>query len=291
MNRRDLPARTGPPGPGLSAFTVSPDRVDLWLVATPDGPGAELLDGSELDEHERERATAFVRPLDALLYTTAHVALRRLLSRYTGIPARDIRFRREPCPGCGEPHGRPSLSALPPALHFSLSHSGEMALVGIAAVPLGVDVEQLPGTETVEVCSRALHQDEQKELAASEEGPARGVVFGRIWTRKEAYLKGLGTGLSRSPAADYLGADTGRHPPGWSVIDIPCGPGHAAAAAVWGPAPATIDVRRFPEAWLRPTDSGRPRPDTPPNHHEEISMQDLLLSHGAPARTTPRGTR
>ncbi|WP_052412430.1 4'-phosphopantetheinyl transferase superfamily protein [Streptomyces mutabilis] len=111
-------------------------------------------------------------------------------------------------------------------------------------------MERTPGAETVEACSRALHPDERAELAEAAQGEERRIVFGRIWTRKEACLKGLGTGLSRSPAADCLGADTGRHPPGWTVIDIPCEARHTAAAAVRGPAPATVDVRRLPGAWL-----------------------------------------
>ena len=56
-----------------------------------------------------------------------------------------------------------------------------------------------------------------------------------MWTRKEAYLKGIGTGLARGVAADYLGA-TGLAPlpAGWSVLDVPVPDGHAAAAAVLG---------------------------------------------------------
>lgn len=246
--------------PEPPSFTVSPDRLDLWLVHTPQGPDAELLDRRVLDRRERERAASFLRPADALLYTTAHIALRRILARYTGTPARDIRFRSEPCPGCGGPHGRPSLRERPPPLHFSLSHSSEVALVGIAAVPLGVDVEGTPGAQTAQACSHALHPDERTELARSAPGEEHRTLFGRIWTRKEAYLKGIGTGLSRSLAADYLGADTARHPPGWTVIDLPCGTRHAAAAAVQSPPPHTVDVRRLPGAWLLTPGAGHPAP-------------------------------
>ncbi|MET9608681.1 4'-phosphopantetheinyl transferase superfamily protein [Streptomyces sp. NPDC006512] len=244
-------------------FTLSADRVDLWLVRRPIGDDAEALAIGELDAKEQARTESFMRRADGLLYAAAHVAVRRLLGRYTATAPQDVRFMREPCPGCGEPHGRPALSPPPPPLHYSLSHSGGVAMVGVATVPLGVDVEKLPGAETVDICSRALHPDEQKEIAEAEGGEARRQLFGQIWTRKEAFLKGLGTGLSRSPAEDYLGTDHDRHPDGWTMVGVPADATHAAAVAVAGPAPSVVDVRWVPDAWLSVghTVCGAPAPE------------------------------
>lgn len=231
-------------------FTLSADRVDLWLIRRPTGADAEALAIEELDGKERERTDAFIRRSDGMLYAAAHVAVRRLLGRYTATRPEDVRFMREPCPGCGEAHGRPALSPPPPPLHYSLSHSGGVAMVGVATVPLGVDVEKLPGAETVDICSKALHPQEQLEIAEAEAGEERRQLFGQIWTRKEAFLKGIGTGLSRSPAEDYLGTDHDRHPQGWTMAGVPADASHAAAVAVAGPAPARVDVRWVPDEWL-----------------------------------------
>jgi 4'-phosphopantetheinyl transferase len=230
-------------------FALPPYRVDLWLVRRPPAADTGILTHSELDERERKQAAAFIRRSDGLLYAAAHVALRRLLGAYTRTEPGRVEFMREPCPGCGEAHGRPAVAPPPPPVHFSLSHSGGVALVGVATRPIGVDVEKLPGAETVDICSQALHPDEQAELAEAA-GDERRDLFGRIWTRKEAYLKGLGTGLSRSPAEDYLGADTSRHPDGWTMIALPCPPTHAASAVVLGEPPALALVRQMPHDWL-----------------------------------------
>ncbi|MEV7525587.1 4'-phosphopantetheinyl transferase superfamily protein [Streptomyces sp. NPDC091371] len=199
--------------------------AELWLVRPSGPPGTAEL--AVLDAAERRRAASFRRPARAEPYIAAHVALRRLLGERLGVLPEDVALRREA-------GGRPVLAGHPPALHFSLSHSGGVALLGIAGQVIGVDVQRLPGASTVELCGGRLHPAEQAELHAR---PAadRPEHFARLWARKEAYLKGLGTGLRRPLDADYLGdggAGCPARPVGWTVRDVPCEPGFAAAVAV-----------------------------------------------------------
>ncbi|MEV0529975.1 4'-phosphopantetheinyl transferase superfamily protein [Streptomyces sp. NPDC050439] len=235
---------------------MAPDQLDLWLIRTPSSGAQPALDLSELDDTERTRTDSFRRQADGLLYAAAHAALRRLLSRYTGLAPRSVRFTREPCPACGGAHGRPALADPPVPLHFSLSHSFGVALLGFAPVPLGVDVERMPREETVEACEPALHVRERAELAAVSPADRR-AVFGWLWTRKEAYLKGLGVGLGRGPAQDYLGARGSEHPAGWTVHGIPCFADHVAAVAVPHAGPAEAGVRCVPAHWLGSSDAWR----------------------------------
>ncbi|WP_367141074.1 MULTISPECIES: 4'-phosphopantetheinyl transferase family protein [Streptomyces] len=232
-------------GPALRA-----GALDLWLVRRPANGSEDRLDLTDLDAAERKRAASFIRPTDGLTYAAAHIALRRLLGVYLDIPPPQVTFLREPCPGCGEPHGRPAV-ATPhqPRLHFSLSHSHGMALVGVADRPVGVDVERLPRPATVDACTPALHPGEQQELGALDPGE-RQEAFGRLWTRKEAFLKGIGTGLSRGPSLDYLGADPARRPSGWTVLDLPCGPRHNGAVALKGGPPTASRLRLLPDGAL-----------------------------------------
>ncbi|MFD8980544.1 4'-phosphopantetheinyl transferase family protein [Streptomyces sp. NPDC059564] len=235
-----------PPGWAVSAWPAARPRpaegsLDLWLLHVPDaGLRSVVLDRSPLDAQERARVAAFVRPLDRDRYAAAHLALRRVLSAYRGVAPAELTFSREPCPCCGGPHGRPALTG-PDAPHFSLSHTGGLVLIAVAGRPVGVDVEGLPAPRKATSVGEALHPAERREIHAAPPS-LRPAAFARLWARKEAYLKGLGTGVGRSPDLDYLGNPTfgaPARPPGWTVKDIPVGPEHAAALALERPPTAT----------------------------------------------------
>ena len=224
-----------PPG---TAVVASPRStfLDVWVLSVC-GVRSERADVSVLDERERERAAKFVRDVDRHSYLSAHIALRYVLSRQLGLAPAEVAFLREACPNCGALHGRPALAGPGPTVQFSLSHGGDLVLIGVAAAPVGVDVEQVPDPQVAADLSSRLHPAEQSEIVAA---PRLEVAFATVWTRKEAYLKGIGTGLSRGLASDYLGA-TGLAslPDGWSVLDVPVPPGYAGAAAVAGTSPDT----------------------------------------------------
>ncbi|OPF78492.1 4-phosphopantetheinyl transferase [Streptomyces antioxidans] len=189
-----------------------------------------------LDAGERERASKFLRAEDRERYTAAHLGLRELLGGYLGMAPADVPFTREACPGCGGPHGRPAVSGTP--LHFNMSHAGDLVLFAFAGSPVGVDVEKFQPASVVEQVAGSLHPKERAELDALAPGD-RTAAFARCWTRKEAYLKGLGTGLSRDPAVNYVGTGLSAVPVGpWAMTDIPVdgvvagGSGYAAAMAL-----------------------------------------------------------
>ncbi|MFF7637020.1 4'-phosphopantetheinyl transferase family protein [Kitasatospora sp. NPDC008050] len=252
-------------------------RLDLWLLPQPQPQGrAAPLARHELDEAERRRADSFRRPADRDLYVAAHVALRRLLGAHLRVPPGQVAFARANCPRCGGPHGRPVLAGLHPATHFSLSHSHGLALIGVAGAPVGVDVQRLPAPAGVELCEPALHPYERAELHARP-GEQRAAFFARLWARKEAYLKGVGSGIGPWTSETYLG-DGGpgapRPPGNWSLLDVPCGEGHAAAAAIRGARPSSVAVRRLPdwaaEVGRSSTDDAAPSDDLGPRDDRAI---------------------
>ena len=221
----------------LDTESVLPARGEayIWLQETSEVVG----DPGLLDDAERTRAGSFVRDVDRERYVAAHLMLRQLLGRHLDTPPARVRFGRETCPCCGGPHGRPALAGEHTGcgLEFSLSHAGPLVLVALAVQPVGADIEAIPEPGVLAELASVLHPAEREELEELEAGGPDGggpEGFARLWTRKEAYLKGLGTGLGRAPNLDYVGTRQ-PGPEGWALADVPAPTGFAAAVALRGP--------------------------------------------------------
>ncbi|MEU6868554.1 4'-phosphopantetheinyl transferase superfamily protein [Streptomyces sp. NPDC046876] len=223
----DVP-HTGQPPAGAA--------VEVWSLDTTLGVvGGHRVEEALwlLDAEERGRADRFVRPADRHRYLASHVGLRVLLGGYLGLSPEKVALVREECPCCAEPHGRPAVAG--GGVQFSLSHSEDLAYLAFAAVPVGIDVEGLPPAEAVEDVLGTLHPAETRELTALAEEDRR-PVLARLWARKEAYLKGTGTGLALGLAEPYVGTGPTPAPvPGWHLTDLPSPPTYAAALAIHTP--------------------------------------------------------
>lgn len=171
------------------------DGISLWRVDL-DAPTRRNAD-DWLSPSEQERAARFVFPRDARRYRAAHVALRCLLATHAGVPAH-IEFE------IGA-HGKPGLGSAG-ACGFNLSHSGGTALIGLSACAgIGVDIEVLHPIDDIDaLAERNFSVAEIKELQRI---PAhqQQQAFLSGWTRKEACLKALGTGLSVEPGCFETG--------------------------------------------------------------------------------------
>lgn len=139
------------------------------------------------DEQARAERFHFQKHHDQ--FVVARGGLRAILSGYLGYAPQDLLFNYTP-------YGKPVLAAFP-NLHFNVSHSGQLALYAVTNVgAIGIDLEQLrPVDDLLQV---ARHFFSAYENAVLEELPPalQTEAFFNCWTRKEAYLKGLGLGLS-----------------------------------------------------------------------------------------------
>ena len=90
-------------------------------------------------------------------------------------------------------YGKPYLPQLPD-FHFSLSHSGNMALCAVSDEEVGCDIE-LPRGFDPHLARRFFHPTEQEWLFSQPEAE-QSTAFFRLWTCKESFLKALGLGLS-----------------------------------------------------------------------------------------------
>ncbi len=211
----------------VAELTVGRDAYAA-VFEVPSRQGGLAVDASVLDRSEHERMAAFVHAHDRLRYGYAHMLLRVLIGDHLQQDPASLRFSRDKCPCCGALHGRPVLNLNGPRpLEFSLSHGGDHVMIGIAAMAIGVDVAPLPQSRTVQQVARSLHLREQQAIAETRVRQRAG-VFNRLWVRKEAYLKGLGTGLARDLNADDLTHD----PSGWLISDRAVDSRHHAAVAL-----------------------------------------------------------
>jgi 4'-phosphopantetheinyl transferase len=221
---------------------VSGAQVHVWRSALdPPVPCVERLQHS-LSGDELHRAARFHFPRDRRRFIVARGVLRDILSRYLGVPASELRF-------CYSSYGKPALADVAAAegLRFNVSHAHELALFAVTrGREVGVDIEYL---------RRAINYDEIAEhfFSAHERATLRPLpaelkhlAFFNCWTRKEAYIKAHGEGLSLPLDQFDVSLAPGepaallatRGDPGeawrWSLQALAPDPDYAAAVAVEG---------------------------------------------------------
>jgi 4'-phosphopantetheinyl transferase len=172
-------------------------RVDVLRVCLDEQPKAGF-EANVLSADEIARAGRFHFERERTHFTRCRSALRRLLAGYVAIPAAEIRF--EYLTG-----GKPQLAAEqnPRGLQFNVSHSANIALIVVGSEHrLGVDIENIrTDIDTGSLAERFFSPRERAGLRALPDY-LRAPGFFACWTRKEAFLKARGDGLS-FPLADF----------------------------------------------------------------------------------------
>jgi len=213
-------------------------RVWIVPVDVPPDTAARCLD--VLDDGERARAAAFLRPRDRQRFTVAHGALRFLAARE--LDTRPGAFTWTP-----GPHGKPELAPPWSGLHTSLSHSGDMIAAAISTGrPVGIDIQHLvPGLDTVALSARFFPPDEAGYVAAGPDAGARADRFAHLWARKEAVVKAAGGRLWPNLKIAVHGRDvvTCAEPQtAYRVLDVSAPAGFRAAVALTGATPFTAPL-------------------------------------------------
>lgn len=172
------------------AFRLRPDDVHVWsLHLDLDRAAVDRLEGV-LSTAERLRARRFVAAIDRSRFSAAHGLLRTVLSGYLEIRPKDVALEI----GGG---GKPRL-ANRNAPRFNLSHAGIRGLVAVSAArEVGVDIEEVREVGDLENLARTSFSAVEQEALAAVPARHRQRAFFAGWTRKEAFLKALGEGLSR----------------------------------------------------------------------------------------------
>lgn len=143
-----------------------------------------------LNQNERARANRFISAHHRANFVIARGILRQLLGNYVGCLPQLIKLKENF-------YGKLSLLDSGSAIQFNLSHAGDIAMYAFAPdKPVGIDVEKMrQNTDTFAIASRFFAADESKRLAIFTQEQQLSAFFS-CWTRKEAFIKALGIGLS-----------------------------------------------------------------------------------------------
>jgi 4'-phosphopantetheinyl transferase len=173
-----------PPG----TLDLQSHQVHIWRARLDHSNSTLERFQTTLSVDETERATRFHFPADRDRFIFTHGCLRDVLSRYLHCQPGQLSFSVNQ-------YGKPALQDH--ELEFNLSHSGDFALIAVTrGHRVGVDVERVrQGISSHVIAQQYFSKTEFAELQAVP-SKQRETAFFTCWTRKEAYIKAQGLGLS-----------------------------------------------------------------------------------------------
>jgi 4'-phosphopantetheinyl transferase len=221
---------------------LAANDVHVWRVPLNQSSKLTLLSLDVLSPDERKKAARFRFAKDKNQFVQARAALRFILGQYLNVTPQDLEF------SYGH-HGKPELANGHAAnsLRFNLSRRDGLALIAVThGREIGVDVElvraDVPFFEIADVSFSAVESATLRSLPES----LRAKGFYNCWTRKEAYVKARGEGLSfplkqfdvsltpGDPAKLLRVGDDDNEIDRWTLQQIPAGENYVAALAVEG---------------------------------------------------------
>lgn len=195
-----------------------------------------------LSADEQKRAARFHFAKDREHYAAARAILRTILGGYLELDPAEIDFRYSQKE---KPYLIPRFAES--GIQFNGSHSGGIALYAFARqMEVGVDVERIGRDIEAESIARRFFSESEQQQLLSLPSPDRVEAFFRCWTRKEAYIKATGDGLSL-PLSQF---DVSLQPNDqdcliatrpdkaeserWLLREVPAGAGYVAALCARG---------------------------------------------------------
>src|SRR2546425_7227123 len=225
------------PPPGRLALTA--EEVHVWRVWLDQEPSTIEACLEILSPDERIRARKYHFHRDFEHFVVARAVLRHILSRYANVSPHEIEV-------IYDQYGKPRLRSCATPLGFNLSHAKGIALYAISQVhAIGVDIEYARANSSGDEIARQFFSANEVASLCSLPSGLRTVAFFNCWTRKEAYIKARGEGLSHpldrftvsiipGQPARLLMADDPTETSRWTLMDLSAGAGYVASLAVEG---------------------------------------------------------
>lgn len=225
-----------------ASLALPEDEVQLWRIDLETLGADESRWQKLLSSDESMRAARFHFLRDRQRFIASRAVLRIVLAAYLAADPGGLSFSysKKEKPSLGPPHAGSGVT-------FNVSHSGGIALFAFARQrDIGVDVEQVRRDFDVEAIARRFFSARERAQLAAISQEERVDAFFRCWTRKEAYIKATGDGLSLPLsqfdvclAAGETNALLETRPDGseaehWLLQEVPGGTGYLAALCVRG---------------------------------------------------------
>jgi Phosphopantetheinyl transferase len=173
-------------------FTLLRSEIHVWQAYYDETwPRQDKLYAT-LSSDERLCAERFYFPQDTSHYIFSHGILRYVLGKYLFLSPEDIHFHYNR-------HAKPYLSAAidRQVLSFNMSHSGQWVLIAVAqGREVGIDVEKIRIRDHLHQIAEYFFSPQEYTALTAMPAEQRVEAFFTYWTRREAYLKALGVGIS-----------------------------------------------------------------------------------------------
>jgi len=222
---------------------LSSDNIHIWY-AKLDQPRPHIKELEQtLSINELMRAKRFRFERDRRRFTVGRGILRKLLGLYSDIEPGQLRFHYGP-------YGKPYLifeGDGAKQVRFNLAHSHELAIYAfILDRRIGVDLEYVRDMPDIDQIAAAFFSATENTMLSELPKDQKQEAFFNCWTRKEAYIKAIGNGLSHpldqfdvsmipgEPARLLKIAGAPKEASRWSLKALSPAPGYAAAIAVEG---------------------------------------------------------
>ena len=211
--------------PLISPISKLPDSLyGEGIVVVSGRLGA--LRGSSLSPQEEERADAIIPGAPRDRFMAARRILRFALSKWRATDPLELEI-------IPDENGKPYLVANDP-IHFSITHSSQRVAVAFSHNRVGIDLEQAREVDASALASRFFSPKEAEWIAQSEES----YLFFKLWSCREAAIKGDGRGLSKllsitsvcEPVGDASSLEVRIGDDRWEALHWNSGGGHGALA-------------------------------------------------------------
>jgi 4'-phosphopantetheinyl transferase len=220
-----------------AARALRDDRVFVRGALLDAGGACARSLAALLSPDEQRRGAGFRLERDRVRFIVRRGLLRRMLALRLGVEPVSLRF------GYGS-FGKPYLLEPHGGLRFSVAHSSGLAVYALAVErEVGIDIERVREESRLERLAAWFVSPSEERLLNIERADARRLALHRCWTRKEAYLKAVGTGLSIGPKTVAVTGEPpvvqsvvapSEEPAGWGMATLEHWPGYVAAVVAEG---------------------------------------------------------